>query len=295
MPRLTVWKRLKGFTLIELLVVIAIIAILIALLLPAVQKVREAAARTQSVNNLKQIGLAVHGCNDAYKRLPATFGSFPSPSPTWWGGGSYIMSVQFAILPFLEQTTVYNQCQVWDARSWGGPGQVLQVYMAPGDPTLPANGISNDNNLGITSYASNMAAFGISAGGTMRISASFPDGMSNTILFAERFAICQGLQHAWAEDQQWSNSSPFLIQDNNPVANGWNNPGSFQTPFPLGGPNWLTQCNYNTMNSLNGINIQTGIGDGTVRSVTTGMNPFTWQQAIVPNDGQPLGSDWTGF
>ncbi|MBI3462108.1 MAG: DUF1559 domain-containing protein, partial [Planctomycetes bacterium] len=94
-------SRPSGFTLVELLVVIAIIGILIALLLPAVQQAREAARRSQCVNNLKQIGLAIHNYHDSYSVLP-------SAEPG--GTGTLARASAFAaILPYLDQTATYTQ------------------------------------------------------------------------------------------------------------------------------------------------------------------------------------------
>src|SRR6202165_3494161 len=100
-------QRRSGFTLIELLVVIAIIAILIGLLVPAVQKVREAAARTQCVNNLKQWGVAAHNCHDSYKRFPPALGIFPGTAQTLAPNVSFGNGL-FFFLPFIEQGTLYN-------------------------------------------------------------------------------------------------------------------------------------------------------------------------------------------
>jgi prepilin-type N-terminal cleavage/methylation domain-containing protein/prepilin-type processing-associated H-X9-DG protein len=96
----------RGFTLIELLVVIAIIAVLIALLLPAVQAAREAARRTQCVNNLKQIGLAIHNYHDANDCFPP--GGFPAYVPTQNMGNNSCPSQHARLLPFIEQQALYN-------------------------------------------------------------------------------------------------------------------------------------------------------------------------------------------
>src|SRR6516165_3254927 len=105
--------RRKGFTLIELLVVIAIIAILVGLLLPAVQKVRQAAGRIQSANNLKQIGIAIYNCHDTYQHCPpAGTGCFPnSGNGTNWGANpvpSHYGTMQYFLLPYVEQDAAYN-------------------------------------------------------------------------------------------------------------------------------------------------------------------------------------------
>src|SRR5438046_3930780 len=131
----------RGFTLIEWLFVIAIIAILIALLVPAVQKVREAAARTQTNNNLKQCGLAVHNYHDTYRTLPDAFNI----------GGIYAsgagMSMWFHLLPYDEADNIYKSSVVAIQQ-----GSVVPSYNAPSDPY-------NSDNSGVVNFGANLRVF----------------------------------------------------------------------------------------------------------------------------------------
>jgi prepilin-type N-terminal cleavage/methylation domain-containing protein/prepilin-type processing-associated H-X9-DG protein len=132
-------SRRRGFTLIELLVVIAIIAILIGLLLPAVQKVREAAARTQCQNNLKQLGLAVHGYHDANGFFPPAWNYEPPAPPTRATGVSHAWGT--FLLPYLEQDNVFRTYN-FNALGYTDPNRTalltpLKVFQCPSTPTGP--------------------------------------------------------------------------------------------------------------------------------------------------------------
>jgi prepilin-type N-terminal cleavage/methylation domain-containing protein len=164
-------QKRSGFTLIELLVVIAIIAILIALLVPAVQKVREAAARTQSINNLKQIVLATHGFNDANKRLP-----FPGNSDAQ-ANNNNTGTWGFQILPYIDQTPMYQN------PAGASLTTSVAAFMCPGRSrsTGVTAGPSTDYMFNLCLNNQNAGATANQATNNKRNMLSILDGTSNTI------------------------------------------------------------------------------------------------------------------
>jgi prepilin-type N-terminal cleavage/methylation domain-containing protein len=285
MPILTHNRRVcrNAFTLIELLVVIAIIAILIGLLVPAVQKVREAAARTQSINNLKQIGIAMHSFHDIYKYLPHN-GIYD-----WWASPNNINSGSWAylILPFIEQTPLWKQANPQGARPGLAPAVAIRtmpvsVYIDPcrgregfttsasvGQPQnwgsttdYAINCWINDTKNGATSLANNRASLH-----------KIPDGTSNTILVGEE----------WLPN----------IDDNTLIENG----GSWNETWWLGGYGGSgrngTSCHQDTQSTStnsdgNWGGPQTGsspylFADGSVHFITYGTPLTTF---IHPDDGK---------
>lgn len=193
-----IWLSRKAFTLIELLVVIAIIAILIALLVPAVQKVREAAAKTQCANNLKQMATALHSYHDNYLAFPGGYVGAGNMGYNW---GSNDGGWMYQILPFIEQKSLFD-AGPW-ATNFANTG-AIKIFLCPSD-SIVGNGFSPDGNpltcyVGIEGYDWAEGESGILnrlSGQSTKLS-QITDGTSNTVMIAERPVPYDRLWGWWA-------------------------------------------------------------------------------------------------
>jgi len=323
--RLVTSRRRVGFTLIELLVVIAIIAVLIGLLVPAVQKVRDAAARMQSANNLHQMGLAVHNYHDQNGGMPNyyTYNAVYTYNGSYYNTTKYIYAgVSTLLLPYIEQQALFDQM----ATNYGSPTMCPKTFIDPSDGTYGANGASGyyygcympgayqiysytyvdspyQYNYGSSSgvwsgqnysyqyVGGPSAAYSYSSTAPKRtMTQVFTDGTSNTLLWTEQ-ASCGSYNY-------WPSNYGINIYSQNITYNTFSPPYHYQYASGQAGvKTGVTSKNCGNYYSYYLIHTRTGIlqitlGDGSVKGIKDSISQATFLNLVDPSDGNVLGSDF---
>jgi prepilin-type N-terminal cleavage/methylation domain-containing protein/prepilin-type processing-associated H-X9-DG protein len=299
-PRTPARPHRPGFTLIELLVVIAIIAILIGLLLPAVQKVRDAAARIQCQNNLKQIALAAHNYHDSYQRFPPAinipgeeqFGWPVAPDLNRWYG------LHMALFPYYEQDNLrknlVNNVPNPQYKNCNGPNsvgaQVVKILVCPSDSAMknPPVGQYGIYYFGLTSYGGCSGTSATTTSGNQSLKngifymnssvrmLDITDGTTNTLMFGERSRLnlpATGSSQAlggWA----WAN---FFAQEDN----------TMNASEPIEGMRVHDLNQFGSQHS-SGLISNFAFADGSVKSLQKSISIVTFQRLAARNDGQVI-------
>jgi prepilin-type N-terminal cleavage/methylation domain-containing protein/prepilin-type processing-associated H-X9-DG protein len=305
--------RRRGFTLIELLVVIAIIGILIALLLPAVQRIRDAAARIQCANNLKQWGLAAHNYQTATGQLPPGINKYtPDPKRFNW---------IVALLPYVEQNNVQNR---WDFNNFnnnyldptgkrGGFNTPISLYFkiqtCPSDamPSPPVDNIQNPPDVwALTTYCGNAGTISYPNGSQSRDGifwtnhigvriTEISDGTSNTLLFGERYhgdpiydsdPYVDDRLFFWAWAYYSSNAGDVLFGTSGPI--NWKLPANFAS-LPNGQKNLLIAQRRSNAGSGHTGGANFTLCDGSVHFISQSISPVTFAALGTRTGGEVVG------
>jgi prepilin-type N-terminal cleavage/methylation domain-containing protein len=317
----------RGWTLIELLVVIAIIAILIALLLVAVQKVRETAAQLETHNNLKQLTLAVHSCQDLYKKLPPAQGWYDQiRQPSFLSAAGLNMIAHIYLMPFFDQGNLYNEI-IKGTVTWSpAPGQLVADDILVPPLISPQDVTQRNSGAGMTNFAANLRVFSdLGAAtpwdaaitpdasgnnphtgnpwwyGSASFARTFSDGLSNTMAFTTQYSRCgtctgsncENVWYANADEGRTNGLCPFFGYYA-PTLEASSDQGILDgrkgEVFQIQ-PN-QRECNPSyTPQSFGAGGISVSMFDGSARLVTSSISPRTWGLLLQPNDGVPLPGD----
>jgi prepilin-type N-terminal cleavage/methylation domain-containing protein len=265
-------SRRKGISLIEVLVVLAVLAFLLGILLMSIPKLKRTATKVECQNNLRRLGIAMHDIHDAMGIMPPIAGDYPKNSKSEG-------TLCFYILPYIEEVNLYKAGFAGNGGYSVWKGNIfrtrLKAFVCPQDTSAPEDGLYK-NWLATSNYAANFQVFGDGSKGFARIPATFLDGTSNTMIFAERYQMCKNTPCAWGYPAiyYWAPMFAYYSQ------------GKFQTQ-----PTEAV-CNPALAQSPHSAGINVGLGDASVRLVSKDLSPSTWWAACTPAAGDILGTDW---
>jgi hypothetical protein len=280
-------KTRQGFMLIELVLLLVILSLTIGILITAVgrmrgsseeelpvvnpllevgvQQVREAAARTHAINNIRQLVVAAHNCHDTYKKFPPHWGRYPSAKPFAGSPGTAAdRTLHFHILPYIDGFALYNA---------GNTTGVMPPYFSPLDATTSDG--TDGAGRGVTSYLCNTLSFPPPPT-YARMPASFPAGTSNTVFFVMSTANTAGGWHYWGGNPAQTAAVAEFV-GNQPLP-----------PLPL--KDRMGPYQRAAQQSPKGAVV--AMGDASTRTVWPNISPAVWQAATNPRNLNPLADDW---
>jgi hypothetical protein len=308
MPHFPLRKRC-GFNWLELLLIFAVVGVLVGLLLPALQKVREAASKSHCTNNLRQIGAGFHRMHAAHGKLPPALGWYPITVSSGKQTGSY-GNPFFHLLPYIEQDPLYKstvtdtdagpQYLPWKPDHNAAYARPVKTFTCPSDPGN-ATGVL-DNGWAGSSYAYNFQVFGTVSNfttgtysnwaGAARIPISFPDGTSSTIVVAEKFARCGSNSMYWGGydgglSMPVFGVSAFGVQEVGPLSMFQVQPAPFSQPYD--GRDG-TGCDPRRASTGHTAGMLALFDDGRVKTLSGSIEPIIWWYRCTPPDSGPMHS-----